>query len=567
MARRGLLNEADREQLFGVPDDNTSLIRFYSLSDDDRDFILSKRGARNQLGMAVQLSLLRHLGFGLRLDDEVSLLLVQFLAHQIGVPWPVFQDYARRDTTRREHFKEAAEHLGLRTCTAADHRDLLARATHEAMSTDRISTIIIALLQHLRGRRIILPAPASIERIGLAGRARSRRLTADAMVIGLGATQAARLDELLINDPALKRTRIAWLRDWAEAPTASNLMAILDRLAYVRVIGLDPKVTERVSEWRFRQLAREGAAAPAFLLGEYGPRRRHATLVAQLLELETRLSDAAVGMFIRLILGLFTKARKGIERRYQATAREVADLMRMLSSMIGVLTEARDAKRDPFEAIDSTIGWDRLLAAKLVAAELGRKADEDPLIKACERYMSVRRFAPRFLESFIFRASSDKNALLSVLELLKRLNQEPRMPVPEKPPLSFLPKSWQRLTVKDGGADRRLYEIATLAVLCRRLASGDIWIEGTRNYQQFDRYLLTKSEVSEKAEALAVPRECDGYLQERSQVLDGRLRGFANALRHDRLKGVALRNGVLTYRRPRPSPHRKPSVWTETLTG
>jgi hypothetical protein len=125
--------------------------------------------------------------------------------------------------------------------------------------------------------------------------------------------------------------------------------------------------------------------------------------------------------------------------------------------------------------------------------------------------MTVRRFAPRFLESFIFRASSDKNALLSALELLKRLNQEPRMALPEKPPLSFLPKSWQRLTVKDGGVDRRLYEIATLAILCRRLASGDIWIEGTRNYQQFDRYLLAKSEISEKAEALAVSSECDGY--------------------------------------------------------
>ncbi len=545
MARRGLLNEADRKRLFGVPDDNASLIRFYSLSDDDRDFILSKRGTRNQLGMAVQLSLLRHPGFGLRLDDEVSPSLVQFLARQIGVPWPVFRDYARRDTTRREHFKDAAEHLGLRTCTAADRRELLACATYEAMSTDKSSTIIIALLQHLRDHRIILPTPASIERIGLAGRARSRRLTADAMLVGLGAAQATRLDELLVNDPVLKRTRIAWLRDWAEAPTASNLLAILDRLAYVRAIGLDPKITARVSEWRFRQLAREGAAAPAFLLDEYGPRRRRATLVAQLLELETRLSDAAVGMFVRLILGLFTKARKGIERRYQATAREVAGLMRMLSSTIDVLAEARDAKRDPFEALDSTIGWERLLAAKPMAAELGRKADEDPLIKACERYMTVRRFAPRFLESFIFRASSDKNALLSALELLKRLNREPRMPLPEKPPLSFLPKSWQRLTVKDGGADRRLYEIATLAVLCRRLASGDIWIEGTRNYQQFDRYLLGKSEVSEKAEALAVPAECEGYLQERSQILDWRLRRFANALRHDRLKGVALRNGVL----------------------
>lgn len=57
MARRGLLNEADRKRLFEAPVEDASLIRLYSLSDDDRDFILSKRGARNQLGMAVQLSL------------------------------------------------------------------------------------------------------------------------------------------------------------------------------------------------------------------------------------------------------------------------------------------------------------------------------------------------------------------------------------------------------------------------------------------------------------------------------------------------------------------------------
>ncbi len=545
MARRGLLNDADRKRLFGAPDDNGSLIRLYSLGETDRDFILSKRGARNQLGMAMQISLLRYPGIGLRLEDETPLVLVQFLARQIGALWPVFLDYARRDTTRREHFGEAAERLGLRVCTSADRRDLLVCATNEAMTTDKGSTIVSALLQRLRDHRIVLPAPASIERIGLAGRARARRLASEAMIVGLGAAKAARLDELLVNDPALKRTRIAWLRDWAEAPSASNLMTILDRLAYLRAIGLDPKVTELVSEWRFRQLAREGAAAPAFLLDEYGPRRRRATLVAQLLDLETRLSDAAVSMFIRLILGIFTKARKRIERRYQATAKEVADLMRMLSSTIDVLSEARAAKSDPFEALDKKIGWKRLLGARPAAAELGKKADEDPLIKACDRYMTVRRFAPTFLESFTFRASSDKHALLAAIELLKRLNAEPRRAIPEKPPTSFLPKAWQRLIVKEGNVDRRQYEIATLAVLCRRLASGDIWIEGTRNYQQFDRYLLPKTDVTEQAKALAAPMACDDYLQERSRLLDWRLRRFANALRHDRLQGVVLQKGIL----------------------
>ena len=53
MARRGLLNDADRKRFFGVPGDEASLLRFYSLSDGDRDFILSRRGAAtavNEIG-------------------------------------------------------------------------------------------------------------------------------------------------------------------------------------------------------------------------------------------------------------------------------------------------------------------------------------------------------------------------------------------------------------------------------------------------------------------------------------------------------------------------------------
>ncbi|HEY8071925.1 MAG TPA: DUF4158 domain-containing protein [Methylocystis sp.] len=206
---KGLLNDADRKRLFGVPDDDGSLIRLYSLGETDRDFILSKRGARDQLGMAVQISLLGYPDIGLRLEDETPVVLVQFLAQQIGAPWPVFLDYARRDTTRREHFGKAAERLGFRVCTSADRRDLLVCATNEAMTTDKGSTIVSALLQRLRDHRIVLPAPASIERIGLAGHARARRLASEAMIVRPGAAQAARLDELLVNDPALKRTRIA----------------------------------------------------------------------------------------------------------------------------------------------------------------------------------------------------------------------------------------------------------------------------------------------------------------------------------------------------------------------
>jgi hypothetical protein len=44
------------------------------------------------------------------------------------------------------------------------------------------------------------------------------------MIADIDAARAARIDELLVSDPALKRTPVASLRAWAEAPGASNLM-------------------------------------------------------------------------------------------------------------------------------------------------------------------------------------------------------------------------------------------------------------------------------------------------------------------------------------------------------
>lgn len=91
----------------------------------------------------------------------------------------------------------------------------------------------------------------------------------------------------------------------------------------MRDIGITAEVVGAVHEHRFRQFAREGAAAPAFLLSDYSLGRRRATLVASLVDLEMRLSDAAVEMFDKLVGSLFSRARRGQERRYQATARDV----------------------------------------------------------------------------------------------------------------------------------------------------------------------------------------------------------------------------------------------------
>src|SRR3546814_11296777 len=106
-----------------------------------------------------------------------------------------------------------------------------------------------------------------------------------------------------------------------ESPSAANLTDVLDRLAYVRGVGLDQSIADLVHEHRFRQFVRAGSVAPAFLLSDYSQTRRRATLAAVTLDRETRLAAAAPGLFDKLVGSRFTRARRAHERRRSEESR------------------------------------------------------------------------------------------------------------------------------------------------------------------------------------------------------------------------------------------------------
>ena len=545
MGRRNILTEEEREQFFSVSVDEAQLVKHYTLSPDDLERSFAKRGARNQLGFALQLCLLRYPGFGLRIDNPVPQDLLNYLAHQLNVPPEVFRDYSRRHQTRLDHAGELAEILDLRTFTSGDFRAAVDIAAEAARDTDKGGLIVTAILNSLRSAKIILPSPETIKRVGLAGRAKARKQAATALVAGLDPAQITAIDALLVNDHDLGNSRLAWLRNMPESPSAGNMNELLKRLTFVRTLELDANAATVVHEHRFRQMVREGAAAPAFVLSDYGPRRRRAILVAQMLDLEARLSDGALAMFDKLVGSMFARARKRQERRYQATTRDVARLMRLFDRTIGALTEAHEQKMDLSAAIEEEIGWQELREIKPEVAALANFAEEDPLVTATEKYVTLRKYAPAFLKAFEFEASGTKDPMLRAIEILRELNEKRRGDVPDAAPMPFANKKWKRLVTKRGTPDRRLYETAVLATLRERLRSGDIWVAGTRNYQRFDDYLLRPADVAEKAADLSITTDVDIYLHGRAKLLDWRLRRFARMLKRGKVEGVELSNGKL----------------------
>ena len=188
MAQRALL-KADRwATLLGAPSDAETLIRHYTLGQADLDLIRAKTTAHNQLGLAIQLCLMRHLGRSWRHDEVLPAALVAFIAHQIDVPSMALRDYGRRGQNRREHALEVQRHLGLRQADKNDLHAALAAALEAADATDHGQPIAEALLATLKERRTLLPAGDTLDRIGRGARAIARRRMEAALLAGFRAS-------------------------------------------------------------------------------------------------------------------------------------------------------------------------------------------------------------------------------------------------------------------------------------------------------------------------------------------------------------------------------------------
>ena len=542
-----LLTESERDQILAIPTDRDHLARLYTFEPSDIEIIGARRERRNQLGVALQLALLRHPGITLAqlIQDRGAIPhdLAAFVAEQLGQHVTELANYAARDQTMTDHARELAARLGLRGPTRADIPFMVEAAARTAWATDKGMTIAMGVVTALREARILLPSISTIERASSAGRARARKQAAHALIADLSAEQVQALDQLF--DAAGGMSHLALLKTIPVAAQPDHVRQILDRLRQVRKIGISPDVAGRIHADRFRQYVREGRASPAYMIERYIPSRRRATLVAFLLDLEERLTDSALEMADKLIGGIFTRAKNAQARSYAATSKNVARLMLIFRRTIDALTDAVDTGEDPMEVLDASVGWHTLLKARPEVATIAETANLDPLRVAADRYATLRKFAPDLLEALQFRAGKGSAKTIAAIEMLRDLNRSGKRDLPADAPMPFR-KEWQKIVMGDDGKiNRRLWEIATIAHLRNKLRSGDVWVERSTGYRQFDSYLLSEPKAKPIVPALGLPPTAGEWLEQRGRELDWRLKKFARSLKRDALEGVRYRDGRL----------------------
>ena len=121
--------------------------------------------------------------------------------------------------------------------------------------------------------------------------------------------------------------------------------------------------------------------------------------------------------------------------------------------------------------------------------------------------------------------------------------------VPLKPPTAFIRRAWRPFVFKDGDIDRRAYELCVFSELRNRLRAGDVWVDRSRHYQDFETYLIPKLTFEIlKAEGplpVEIETEVQSYLESRRSALTQELTTVATLAESGELHDVDLAEGDL----------------------
>lgn len=131
--------------LFEPPEAHEDALSRYALTLEDVAFAKRRRRSHNRLGFAVQLALVRDLGRPLRSGETVPGAVLDVVADQMSIDPAVFELYARRDETRREHVAEIVARLDLRPMQESNYRMCIRAAAAGAVATEKGEPIALAV--------------------------------------------------------------------------------------------------------------------------------------------------------------------------------------------------------------------------------------------------------------------------------------------------------------------------------------------------------------------------------------------------------------------------------------
>lgn len=550
-------NEVAAYGRFTAAPSRADLERVFFLDDEDRALVAVRRGEYSQLGFALQLVTVRWLGTFLEDPLDVPVVVLDFVAEQLGVDDSSrVQEYTRRRTTSFEHQLLIRRVYGWVDFTVVEADFVRWMSARAWTSGDGPKAIFVDAMGWLRRRKVLLPGVTTLVRLI----ARLRQEAAERLWGGLEVlvtgSQRYVLEQLL---EVPRGSRVSDLERWRKGviPRASgpSIVKALDQVAEVTGLGLaEVGVEDMVPQQRLDELAKYGMRADASTLRRHPPGRRVATLLATVRHLEGKSVDDALELLdLLMVTELLNKARSASDKDKVRRHPRLAKASARLAVAVEVLFAAEGWGEqvrigEVWEAIEEVVSREQVRAALMVVSENVAPADTDEgddwRTELVKRFPTVSGFLKVLTQVIRFGANAEGAPVLAAMTgVADVLAHRSRLAAPligghliDVPVVSG---PWRRLvfgypTYEGGAVNRHAYALCVLERFWRCLKRREIFAETSTKWRNPQAALLDgerwQAMRSDTLTALGLPESPDALLAEHARILDATLREVGGRL-------------------------------------
>lgn len=520
------------------------MVKYYTFAENDIEIINRHRRDYNRLGFAVQLCCLRKPGWSLVNISDIPDAVLNYIAEQLQVNPKEFEQYSKRENTRLEHLQELREEYGYRNFTNENSKFISEYILPYAMESDNIGRLIRIAIEEMKKQMIILPGITTIEKIVNEVLQRAEDTVINLINESLSNIQKQRLNEIIESPNESIKTALGYLREDSGQSSPKTFMDVIAKLKIIRKLDLNLNI-EVIHPNRLRQLSRLGSKYEPHSFRRFEESKRYAMLALYLYDLSQSLIDIAVEIHDKQINIFLSKGRKEQEEIQKQNGKSLNEKVIQFVDIGAALIKAKNEGLDPFTTLEKVMPWNKMVESVEEAKKLARPINYDYLDLLASRYNQLRKYTPALVKHLEFSSNNTAlEPLIDAIKIIKDINETGKRKVPDNAPVGFISNRWNKYVFEsDGTINRHYYEIAALTELKNRIRSGDVAVKGSRNYKNFDEYMIPKNDWDNKksiSSKLAVSMSFDEYLRERTESLHNRLQWVSKNA--DKLEGISIGN-------------------------
>jgi TnpA family transposase len=540
MAHRIVLTKRQSAALFELPTDESSLIQHYTLADDDIEYIKTRRRPENMIGFALQLCALRYPGRLLKSGEVIPESVSRYLAAQLGLKSEDLLTYAARRQTRQQHLSALRKLYGYKLFSGKRVKQMQAWLDQHAEWTETNEGMVRSFVEECRRRQIIQPGITTIERLCADALVAAERRIDIRITTRLGSRMRNSLDNLLSETVDGRLSRFIWLRQFEVGQNTAHMNRLLDRVDFLKEIGLKPEILEDIPPHRIKTLRRQGERYFTAGLKDISSDRRLAILASCVVEWDASIADTVVETHDRITAKTWRNAKKLSALLFEQAQADISSTLGGLRSLGETLLMAKGDDAALIGAVDASCSWQGLETLVAMANQLTKPAAAEPMDHIEKAYHSFKRYGKRMLGLLDIKCATAAEPLMAAASIIR----DSKTTTPEL--MSFLPprSKWAKQLCKPDIDAARLWTVAVMFSLQEAFRSNDIWLDHARRYAD-SRKILIPLEIAQGLPGLAIPLDPETWIEDRKRRLQDGMERLASAVRNGTLPNGVIIDGEL----------------------